>query len=73
MLYFDVICYIPILWCRAPFGHHKKIYKAKLRHFLEKLLGFPSKIIKTPLKPSGFKGVFGAAGGIRTLVRLPAN
>lgn len=29
MLYFDVICYLPILWCRAPFGHHKNLCMKK--------------------------------------------
>ncbi|MBS5134815.1 hypothetical protein [Pseudoflavonifractor gallinarum] len=37
MLYFDVICYLPILWCRAPFGHHKNLFKEKFYRFSDYL------------------------------------
>ena len=36
-------------------------------------LGFESHIKKNPLRPMAEGILFGAAGGIRTHVRLPAN
>ena len=63
---------LTLLWCLAPFGHRKKFSDEKLRISLVDR-PFPFKNYEKSLETKWFQGIFGAAGGIRTLVRLLAN